>query len=171
MPEESRANVGWLVKERRKEMGLSQEELARRLGMKREYLSQIESGKPKWPQKYIGDIARELGVSPISLALAAGKIEKPGVDDLVAREHGEDAPLKAASFIAEAILDIRLQKHYADQCLDYPSIFPLHSVKELHQAIEETKRKYGISAEIINEDGEEIEITLRVPTSLPDITR
>jgi len=70
-----RDNVGWLVRERRVALGMSQEELARRLGMKREYLSQIETGKPKWPQKYIPALSVELAIPEVELALAAGKIK------------------------------------------------------------------------------------------------
>lgn len=75
MIETPRNYVGWLVKERRQALHLSQEELARRLGMKREYLSQIEAGKPKWPQKYIAAISEALAIPEVVLARAAGKIK------------------------------------------------------------------------------------------------
>lgn len=75
MTTKNRDNVGWFIRSRREEKGLSQTELAKELGMKREYLAQIEAGKPKWPQKYIAKIAEVLDIPEQRLAVAAGKID------------------------------------------------------------------------------------------------
>lgn len=74
--------LGRLIRDYRIKHGLSQSEMADRLGMTRAYLSQIESRNRDWPQKYISAISRELRVSQIDLAIAAGKIELEPQRDL-----------------------------------------------------------------------------------------
>lgn len=56
-------DLGELVRERREQLGLSQEALAERIGTTRAYVSQIESGTKRWPRSYIPALARELGLS------------------------------------------------------------------------------------------------------------
>ena len=65
--------LGQLVRERREEMGLSQQELAERIGASRPYLSQIESGTKKWPRKYVPALSVELGLPRAVLERAAGR--------------------------------------------------------------------------------------------------
>src|SRR5687768_12737125 len=46
-------DFGGLVRSRREEMGLTQAELAERIGTTAAYVSQIESGRRRWPERYI----------------------------------------------------------------------------------------------------------------------
>jgi transcriptional regulator with XRE-family HTH domain len=69
--EESRT-IGQLLKADRVGKGLSQENYARELGMRRVYLAQIEEGHPKYPKKYIPAISAMLGISIPMLAQIAG---------------------------------------------------------------------------------------------------
>ena len=67
------AHVGELVLERREALGLSQQELADRVGASRSYISQIEGGNRKWPAKYVPALARALDLSEDELREAAGR--------------------------------------------------------------------------------------------------
>ncbi len=69
-------NLGAFIKQRRAELGLSQRELAKRIGISSGYMSQIESGVRKWPQKYITAIAKELDVTEYTLAREAGMVKR-----------------------------------------------------------------------------------------------
>jgi transcriptional regulator with XRE-family HTH domain len=62
------------VQERRTALGLKQGELAAMIGTSPSYMSQIESGKTRWPHQLIPALARALGVSQVRLAVAAGLI-------------------------------------------------------------------------------------------------
>lgn len=72
--------IGGFIQKRREELGLSQLELARRVGMDRAYLSQVENSATKWPQKYVTRLADALQVPEVELAIAAGKIPRESVD-------------------------------------------------------------------------------------------
>ena len=72
--------LGALVREKRKEIGITQYQLALRLGVQPAYLSQIETGTRRWPGKYTEALARELGVSEVALAVAAGLISDPALE-------------------------------------------------------------------------------------------
>jgi transcriptional regulator with XRE-family HTH domain len=55
--------LGNVIKERRKELGITQEKLAIKMGVKQEYISALENGKKKNPSsKTIGKIAHALGL-------------------------------------------------------------------------------------------------------------
>src|SRR5687768_16953870 len=62
------------VRRRRGDLGLTQKELAERMGVIPARVSQIETGDPKWPQTLVPALADALGVSQVELALAAGVI-------------------------------------------------------------------------------------------------
>jgi transcriptional regulator with XRE-family HTH domain len=62
------------VRRRRGDLGLTQKELADRMGVIPARVSQIETGDPKWPQTLVPVLAEALGVSQVELALAAGII-------------------------------------------------------------------------------------------------
>lgn len=144
-----RDNVGWMVRERRVALDLSQTELARRLGMKREYLSQIESGKPKWPQKYIPGLARELGISPTALAQAAGKIEHDPTPELVisfVEENFGDLPYDDLNNILLVFTEILLGE--TEEALSMPVDSPLY---RLHRQL--TERSMHDGAQFRTSDG------------------
>lgn len=69
--------LGVVIRLLREAAGMSQKELAYRVGTTASYISQIESGSRKWPRKFIGPLARTLDVTPSYLGRAARKI----VDD------------------------------------------------------------------------------------------
>lgn len=71
--------LGRYIKERREELGLTQDELATRIGTSRAYMSQIESGRAKWPQSLIPGLARALNVTQVELAVVAGLITETKV--------------------------------------------------------------------------------------------
>lgn len=83
MTDGNRYGIGSFIKARRRERKLSQAKLAEMIGMSREYLAQIETGKTRWPQKYIGAIAKALEVPEQRLAIAAGQIEALPTTDAV----------------------------------------------------------------------------------------
>ncbi len=66
--------LGPFIKRRRAELNMTQQQLATKIGMSQGYLSQIENGSRKWPQKYIHGISRALLVPEPSLAVTAGMI-------------------------------------------------------------------------------------------------
>jgi transcriptional regulator with XRE-family HTH domain len=69
--------LGEFVLTRRRELGLTQAELARRVGVVPAYLSQIENGHRKWPKKYIAQLATSLRVTESELETAASLINFP----------------------------------------------------------------------------------------------
>ena len=56
--------LGRNVRDRRKQLGLSQEELAFRAGMKRSYLSDLERGARNPTVRALGRLAEALGAAP-----------------------------------------------------------------------------------------------------------
>lgn len=66
--------LGPFIKRRRAELNMTQQQLALKIGVSQGYLSQIENGSRKWPQKYIHGISRALLVPEPSLAVTAGMI-------------------------------------------------------------------------------------------------
>ena len=62
------SNLGQRIADLRKRQGMTQEELAHRIGYKsKSAINKIELGGRDLPQKKIADIARALGVSPACL--------------------------------------------------------------------------------------------------------
>ena len=59
--------LGRNVRARRKQLGLSQEELAFRAGMKRSYLSDLERGARNPSVRALGRLAEALGAAPEEL--------------------------------------------------------------------------------------------------------
>lgn len=84
--------LGAFMKKRRSELGITQADLAGRLGVAQGYISMIERGKKAWPETYIEALAKELEVLPSDLAHAAGR-DRPYEETRVmmgrARELGE----------------------------------------------------------------------------------
>jgi transcriptional regulator with XRE-family HTH domain len=74
---ETRDGLGEMIRTARLRRGWTQRELAARLDVDKSYISQWETGARKWPQEHIKAIARELGLSQVAMAVAAGLIETP----------------------------------------------------------------------------------------------
>lgn len=69
------SNLGDFVRNRRLELGLSQEELGERIGRNQEYISRLERGIPREPvpaPEYLSRLARELGATDVDLLRIAG---------------------------------------------------------------------------------------------------
>lgn len=82
--------LGPFIKRRRAELNMTQQQLANKIGVSQGYLSQIENGSRKWPQKYIHGISRALLVPEPSLAVTAGMIGESG------KERGDVHPIDLA---------------------------------------------------------------------------
>ena len=75
-------DIGALLRERRQKAGLDQAELARRIGVSRQWLIEVEGGKPR---AEIGLVLRALNVLDIPLEIgtphyAAGVADTPDID-------------------------------------------------------------------------------------------
>ena len=70
-------SLGKLLRDARLRQGWTQEDLARRLGVKDSYISQWETGGRKWPQEYVRPLAKLLGLRQVDMAVAAGLIDPP----------------------------------------------------------------------------------------------
>jgi transcriptional regulator with XRE-family HTH domain len=67
--------LGKLIVQRRRDLGLSQQDLARMLGVPAANLSQLEHSASRWRSRLIPALADALQVSQLELALAAGIID------------------------------------------------------------------------------------------------
>jgi transcriptional regulator with XRE-family HTH domain len=63
--------LGKLIVERRKELGYSQQDLARMIGVPSANLSQLEHSPSRWRSRLIPALADALGVSQLELVMAA----------------------------------------------------------------------------------------------------
>jgi transcriptional regulator with XRE-family HTH domain len=68
------AGLGGLIVDRRRELGMTQQDLARRLGVPTANLSQIEHSPSRWRSRLLWALAAELHLPQLELALAAGVI-------------------------------------------------------------------------------------------------
>jgi HTH-type transcriptional regulator/antitoxin HipB len=87
------ADLGSLIRERRRKLGLDQQELARRAGVSRLWLSQVERGKPR---AALDLVLRTLQVLGVRLLVEGERqtgrskeLELPDVDAVIARARGE----------------------------------------------------------------------------------
>ena len=84
--------LGERIKKVRKDLDLTQQAFADRLGMKRNSIAQVEMGRNTSDQTIIS-ICREFGISETWLRTGAGEMKAPGpeqsVDELI-QEHGLD---------------------------------------------------------------------------------
>lgn len=98
--------VGDAIRAKREGLNLSQEQLAKRVGdVTRAYIAQIESGRTKWPAKYVRQIEKALEMSEGALdierardlttvpdtsldmlraMIKSGEIDEDGAADLIA---------------------------------------------------------------------------------------
>jgi transcriptional regulator with XRE-family HTH domain len=73
--------LGRLLRARRESVGLSQGELARRVGMTRTSITNIESGRQKVQLHTLYDVARALDVPPEVLLPAPENLEPKAIED------------------------------------------------------------------------------------------
>ncbi|GAB5542884.1 MAG: helix-turn-helix domain-containing protein [Sandaracinaceae bacterium] len=85
MPQVTSAeDFGALVRERRRERGLSQQQLAAKVGVSRQWIVQVESGKPR---AEVGLMLRVLNA--LDLVLRVEPRAEDSILDLVERLRGE----------------------------------------------------------------------------------
>lgn len=65
----------------RKYRGLTQEELADRIGISRVHVSRIEKGHSPWDQTFLGAVSEALGCGPVDL-LTRDPAGEPGIWDV-----------------------------------------------------------------------------------------
>lgn len=75
-PPSLRMAFGQAVRDRRKELGLSQEELGERADLHRTYVSQVERGLKSPSLTSVEHLAKVLGVRPSELIRAAEKLTR-----------------------------------------------------------------------------------------------
>jgi excisionase family DNA binding protein len=94
---------GARLKELRAQRGLTQEELARRAGLTRPFLSTLERGH-RWRPAVIPDLARALGVTPAKLAVPApgsgGQLRRLSPPARSSRAGQERLPVPGSSLAA-----------------------------------------------------------------------
>jgi transcriptional regulator with XRE-family HTH domain len=69
--------LGEAVRRRRRELGLTQEELALRSGLHQRWISNVENGKRNPSYSSIGRLAAGLELAPSELMASAESIERP----------------------------------------------------------------------------------------------
>lgn len=74
----------WYAREWREKRGISQEELAERIGTSKGYVSDLESGKRRYNRDHVEAIVSALGLSSL-----AELFTDPGEDDLEAKLRAE----------------------------------------------------------------------------------
>lgn len=86
-----------LISRRRSELGIGQEELEKRTGIRQSYLSQMETGKVKTTRKHIAALARGLEVSQDDVKIAMGFV----IPTTRSTEHAQTdtPPMDAAGFL------------------------------------------------------------------------
>ncbi len=91
MSKETTANLGSIIRKRRRHFSMTQEELALRIRTSTTYVMMIETGRRHPSQKLVSQLARELGYDPGELFLLAN----PGAKALILTERnsedGEDS--------------------------------------------------------------------------------
>lgn len=75
------AELGGLVRARRESAGMTQSELARRVGMTRTSISNIESGRQRLQIHTLYDVARALDIPPEALLPTYADPEPEAVED------------------------------------------------------------------------------------------
>ncbi|MEA2512948.1 MAG: helix-turn-helix protein [Thermomicrobiales bacterium] len=96
-----RSGLGGLVIERRRELGLTQQELARRIGVPTANLSQLEHSTSRWQSRLLWALADELRLPQLELVLAA-------------RVIADLPPLDAASVLGRGAIEDLISAFLAD---------------------------------------------------------
>lgn len=62
-----------VLRDRRKQLKISQEELARRLGLHKQFISRVETGERRLDVVEFADYSRALKISPLELVKSIGE--------------------------------------------------------------------------------------------------
>lgn len=101
------SRIGQLIRAARREAGLTQDQVAERLGLTRTSITNIESGRQRFQVHVLFLLAEALGVTPIAF-LPASPDEHPEQPEVVRerlereRELGEDARAWVHGIVSEA---------------------------------------------------------------------
>jgi y4mF family transcriptional regulator len=90
------ADLGALIRDHRTKLGLDQKSLAQKVGVSRQWIVDVEKGKPR---AEIGLLLRT--ISALGIALDAEK-EGPGKPKDTSLSHGADAHVDIDSIVASA---------------------------------------------------------------------
>jgi y4mF family transcriptional regulator len=93
------AVVGQRIKDRRAELGWTQEQLAQKAGISKSFLSELENGKRSVSADNLLDLARALGVS-LDYLMTGKEMEKETAEEV-------QIPASLAKFAAEAGISFR----------------------------------------------------------------
>src|SRR5271166_6398999 len=96
--------IGERIRIKRKERGLSQEGLAKAVGLKRPSMSNIEKGRQNLLLHTFYDIAETLGSQASALLPDAGQTEQPGMPDL------RSYPKEVRDFVEAGISNVKKQR-------------------------------------------------------------
>jgi Zn-dependent peptidase ImmA (M78 family)/DNA-binding XRE family transcriptional regulator len=96
--------VGERIRAARKERGLSQEGLAKAVGLKRPSMSNIEKGRQNLLLHTFYDIAETLGSQASALLPDTGQTEQPGMPDL------RSYPKEVREFVEAGISTVKKQR-------------------------------------------------------------
>jgi transcriptional regulator with XRE-family HTH domain len=95
-------DFGRAVRRLRRERGMTQAELADRLGLGRTSVTNLEKGQQNPPLSLLPELAAALGVDPLHLlALAVGVGEVPDLSNLAAKVRDEDLRRWASRVIGD----------------------------------------------------------------------
>jgi|SRR5580658_5540426 HTH-type transcriptional regulator/antitoxin HipB len=90
------ADLGALIRDHRTKLGLHQKSLAQKVGVSRQWIVDVEKGKPR---AEIGLLLRTVGA--LGIALDAEK-EAPGKTKDISLSHGADTHVDIDSIVASA---------------------------------------------------------------------
>lgn len=81
-------DLGLIIRDRRRALGLDQAALARRVGVSRQWIVEMERGKPR---AEVGLVLRTLSALGIRLEVSASDVDDDAIDAVVERARGDGA--------------------------------------------------------------------------------
>ena len=90
-------NVGERIRERRKQLGWTQDELVRKAGISKGFLSNLENGKRSVGAETLYDLARALGLS-LDYLMTGSDVDTPTQDVQIPKSLAEFAQREGVSF-------------------------------------------------------------------------
>jgi transcriptional regulator with XRE-family HTH domain len=101
-------SVGERIRQRRRELGWTQDELGRKAGISKGFLSNLENGKRSVGAEKLYDLARALGVS-LDYLMSGSDVDAPSRDVQIPKSLAEFAQREGVSF-RHALLLLDLQR-------------------------------------------------------------
>jgi transcriptional regulator with XRE-family HTH domain len=97
--------VGRRIKEIRNLRGMSQDDLADKLGVNRSFISKLENGKKPISLEHIQKLSKNLDVEPEDLLVDKNKLIKHNEDLIFIKEKFTDQELQVMARYARALID------------------------------------------------------------------